>query len=462
MEAVGEYVVNRTGTFAPQGLANTVWAFGTLGIRRKPLLDAIAQAAVKCSGFTSQGLTNSAWAFATLAERKEMLFDFVAFSAPVSDMPFQELAMTAWSFSTLLIGNGPFVNDIAELATAKLETTNFRLCGLGSKEACPAEMVTALAGALQNLGADTSQYLTAAASSLARVAEPLDAAARTTNHDSSVADLTDEVPTVLATYPGIAFIFKPKGWSVNVNRDTAAGLGDDDAAEDSQESQAAPKLTAWLQSELAPRFPICEDHSVQHGIVHRLDLETSGPMLCATSYQGYLTALLLFASRKVTKEYVCLCKGWLSSQVCFLDAPLLYGEYQNLEIEGEGAHGLRQAKTEVLIVGHFTDPAGAPVSLLQIRLHTGRRHQIRAHLRYEGHPLIGDRTYGDGAEPWCDSLFLHSYHLGLTIGFPPLSPCHVFVPLPANLRMVLSCLKAMNAASHEMQKDWQRQNGFTV
>lgn len=375
-----------------------------------------------------------------------MLFDLVAFSAPVSDMPFQELAMTAWSFSTLLIGNDPFVKEIAEAATAKLETTNFRLCGFGSKEACPAEMVTALAGALQSLGADTSQYLTAAASSLARVAEPLDAAARTTSYDS-VADLTDEVPTVLATHPGIAFIFKPKGWSVNVNRDTAAGLGDDDAAEDSQESQAAPKLTAWLQAELAPRFPICGDHTVQHGVVHRLDLDTSGPMLCATSYQGYLIALLLFASRKVTKEYVCLCKGWLSNKVRFFEAPLLYGEYQTLssqgrhtlrpELEGEGAHGLRQAKTEVLTVGHFTDPAGAPVSLVEVRLHTGRRHQIRAHLRYEGHPLIGDGIYGNGAEPWCDSLFLHSYHLGLTTGFPPLSPCHVFVPLPCLQRHVL-------------------------
>ena len=78
-------------------------------------------------------------------------------------------------------------------------------------------------------------------------------------------------------------------------------------------------------------------------------------------------------------------------------------------------------KKQVLAVGHFTDPTGAPVSLVQVRLHTGRRgwkavpdvpgsrfwmrlyencsccrrHQIRAHLRYEGHPLIGDWSVKD-------------------------------------------------------------------
>ncbi|CAK9049712.1 unnamed protein product [Durusdinium trenchii] len=89
---------------------------------------------------------------------------------------------------------------------------------------------------------------------------------------------------------------------------------------------------------------------------------------------------------------------------------------------------MRDAKTQVLVVGHFLDPSNAPVSLVQVRLHTGRRHQIRAHLRYEGHPLVGDTTYGTGAEPWCGSLFLHSYHLGLSLGFPPFPACLLGAP----------------------------------
>ena len=95
MDAAGEYAVTRTDKFAAQGLANTVWAFATLGIRNEPLLDAIVMAAVD-KDFTSQGLANTAWAFATLVERNEMLFDFVATSARkhLKHMPFRELAMT--------------------------------------------------------------------------------------------------------------------------------------------------------------------------------------------------------------------------------------------------------------------------------------------------------------------------------------------------------------------------------
>ncbi|CAK9049610.1 unnamed protein product [Durusdinium trenchii] len=428
MDMIGSYVVLRTQTFAEQGLANSVWGFGTLGIRNQLLLDAVAAAAM-VGEFTSQGLTNTAWTYAALADRQVPLFSFVASTAPLAEMPFRELAMMAWSFATLQIHKEPFMNAVSSSAIPKLDTTVFRMCNMGPKEACPTEMVAALAGALQTLGMDTSEFFEAAASALARIAAPVDAR----NCGDSGVPLTDggdEVPRVLATYPGIAFIYKPSGWSVAVSRETAGRLGDEDDSSDEEDPtfEEAPQLTSWLSSELAPWSPISGDPSAQHGIVHRLDLETSGPLLCATSYHGYMAALLLFAARKVTKEYVCVCKGWLSSQVDMLNSPLLYGEYQSMSRQGEGAHGMRDAKTQVLVVGHFLDPSNAPVSLVQVRLHTGRRHQIRAHLRYEGHPLVGDTTYGTGAEPWCGSLFLHSYHLGLSLGFPPFPACLLGAP----------------------------------
>ncbi|CAK9049713.1 unnamed protein product [Durusdinium trenchii] len=314
MDMIGSYVVLRTQTFAEQGLANSVWGFGTLGIRNQLLLDAVAAAAM-VGEFTSQGLTNTAWTYAALADRQVPLFSFVASTAPLAEMPFRELAMMAWSFATLQIHKEPFMNAVSSSAIPKLDTTVFRMCNMGPKEACPTEMVAALAGALQTLGMDTSEFFEAAASALARIAAPVDAR----NCGDSGVPLTDggdEVPRVLATYPGIAFIYKPSGWSVAVSRETAGRLGDEDDSSDEEDPtfEEAPQLTSWLSSELAPWSPISGDPSAQHGIVHRLDLETSGPLLCATSYHGYMAALLLFAARKVTKEYVCVCKGWLSSQ----------------------------------------------------------------------------------------------------------------------------------------------------
>ncbi|CAJ1338001.1 unnamed protein product, partial [Effrenium voratum] len=163
------------------------------------------------------------------------------------------------------------------------------------------------------------------------------------------------------------------------------------------------------------------------------DLETSGPLLCATSYGGYIAALLQFALRRVSKEYVCLCKGWFPREAQCLDTPLLYGVHQALS-PGEATPGLRKAETQVICVGHFLDPSNGPVSLVEVSLHTGRRHQIRAHLRYEGHPLVGDRAYGSGAEVWCDTLFLHSHSISLDVGAGPFGAS---LPLPAKLRTVL-------------------------
>ncbi|CAJ1401336.1 unnamed protein product [Effrenium voratum] len=226
-------------------------------------------------------------------------------------------------------------------------------------------MVVALAAALRDLGGHLEVR-----EPLERTAARLDACRTSLGPVPAQADILDDgVPQVLATQPGLCIVYKPSGWVVNVNSDTAAGLGGEDTWEG---DQAAPKLTSWLSS-LAPWSPISGEASAQHGILHRLDLETSGPLLCATSYGGYIAALLQFALRRVSKafratrpkrrtrlavpvehpelaaaqEYVCLCKGWFpreagdgsagqsgmfiaDAQAQCLDTPLLYGVHQAL------------------------------------------------------------------------------------------------------------------------------------
>ncbi|CAE7451065.1 GUSB, partial [Symbiodinium necroappetens] len=60
-------------------------------------------------------------------------------------------------------------------------------------------------------------------------------------------------------------------------------------------------LAPWLAQNLGPVSPISADPDAQHGILHRLDAETSGPLVCATSYTGYALAMLQFGSRNVIK-----------------------------------------------------------------------------------------------------------------------------------------------------------------
>eukprot|EP00435_Cladocopium_sp_Y103_P051942 s761_g16.t1 len=74
----------------------------------------------------------------------------------------------------------------------------------------------------------------------------------------------------------------------------------------------------------------------------------------------------------------------------------------------------------------------------KVRLHTGRQHQIRAHLAFEGHPLVGDTAYGGDAE-WCSRTFLHSAQLALTAG----RPFQVTCPVPADLQDALMLLEIL-------------------
>lgn len=207
----------------------------------------------------------------------------------------------------------------------------------------------------------------------------------------------------------------------------------------------------WICDELGSRVAIARDAEAQHGILHRLDIETSGPVLVATSYRGLWLGRLQISTRRVRKEYVCLCHGHLSTQLRMLTAPLRLEGRQGPQ-EGAELQGLRQARTEILDVAHVESESGEQLSLVRVRLHTGRRHQIRAHLSFEGHPLAGDKLYGKSADNWCPRLFLHSYRLGVDIGDGPLN---LLIPLPRDLQRTLSQIRPSTETALDRLKMWQ-------
>jgi 23S rRNA pseudouridine1911/1915/1917 synthase len=124
------------------------------------------------------------------------------------------------------------------------------------------------------------------------------------------------------------------------------------------------------------------------GLVHRLDKDTSGCLVVART-EGALRALQAqWKGRTVEKGYLALCHGALPPSGR-LDTP--YGRHPRDRTRFTGRRDApRRAITEWRTVERF----GRDASLAEVRLHTGRTHQIRVHLAEAGHPLLGDAVYG--------------------------------------------------------------------
>jgi 23S rRNA pseudouridine1911/1915/1917 synthase len=125
------------------------------------------------------------------------------------------------------------------------------------------------------------------------------------------------------------------------------------------------------------------------GLVHRLDKDTSGCLVVARTEAALASLQAQWRSRTVEKVYLALCHGALAP-AGRLDTP--YGRHprDRTRFTGKLRSAVRRAVTEWRTLESFRRDA----SLVEVRLHTGRTHQIRVHLAEAGHPLLGDAVYG--------------------------------------------------------------------
>ncbi|MFH1913370.1 MAG: dephospho-CoA kinase [Pseudomonadota bacterium] len=156
------------------------------------------------------------------------------------------------------------------------------------------------------------------------------------------------------------------------------------------------------------------------GIVHRLDKDTSGLMAVARTEAVRLRLAADFAARRVRKVYLAIVYGRPDPARGTIDAPI--GRHPNQKTRmAVTPRGGREALSDYRVL--WTGPRGL-ASLVAVRIHTGRTHQIRVHMAHIGHPLLGDAAYGsrENAE-WSrrpDRLaglaprqMLHAFHLAL-------------------------------------------------
>ncbi len=125
------------------------------------------------------------------------------------------------------------------------------------------------------------------------------------------------------------------------------------------------------------------------GIVHRLDIGTSGAIVAAKSDAAHRSLTSQFQARTVEKVYGALVLGIMRSERGTFDSPLGRSRSDRKRISSHTTRG-RVALTEWRVLERF----GTDLSWIEVTLHTGRTHQIRTHFAEAGHPLVGDPLYG--------------------------------------------------------------------
>ncbi len=141
------------------------------------------------------------------------------------------------------------------------------------------------------------------------------------------------------------------------------------------------------------------------GIVHRLDKETSGVMVIAKTEHAYHFLVEQFAKRKTEKEYRALVHGFFPTVKGKIDQPI--GRHPKNRVRMAVVEHGKAALTEWEAMKKYAEL----FTLLKVKIHTGRTHQIRVHFSHLGHPLAGDLTYGAKKNESFGRVMLHAHYL---------------------------------------------------
>ncbi|MFZ5632844.1 MAG: RluA family pseudouridine synthase [Bacillota bacterium] len=171
------------------------------------------------------------------------------------------------------------------------------------------------------------------------------------------------------------------------------------------------------------------------GIVHRLDKDTSGLLMVAKNDFAHLELARQLSARTVERRYLAMAHGVLKSDRGVVDAPIGRHPRDRQKMAVVARNG-KPAVTHYRVLESYRD-----LSYLELRLETGRTHQIRVHMAYLGHPLLGDLKYGPGRNRFgLEGQFLHAGLLGFV--HPRSGEKMAFeAPLPGDLQGILDKLR---------------------
>lgn len=138
-------------------------------------------------------------------------------------------------------------------------------------------------------------------------------------------------------------------------------------------------------------------------LVNRLDMDTSGLLVVAKNSFAHQQMALQFENNTVEKKYLAIVKGIMEDDYGTIDLPI--GREEEKSIRKIVMENGQNALTTYKVVERFRE-----ATLVEVKIHTGRSHQIRVHLNHIGHPIIGDILYDESSQ-YIKRQALHSYYL---------------------------------------------------
>eukprot|EP00439_Symbiodinium_sp_Y106_P022576 s4071_g2.t2 len=213
-------------------------------------------------------------------------------------------------------------------------------------------------------------------------------------------------PEVVLDLPDIAVVLKPPHWEVD--------------ARPKEELQAedvpggAARISRFLQGIYSwEEYPLLFSEVHQFGIIHRLDVPSSGLILVGKTFVGYFTLRWQQDTYELGRHYLVLCHGHLSAGKHIINARIKTSKTfpATSRVSAAGKPAWTQVEALCLLAR-----GDQPFSLLLVLIRTGRTHQIRVHLQHAGHPTVCDEKYTDPAVfaqdvAWCPRNFLHRFEL---------------------------------------------------
>ena len=184
---------------------------------------------------------------------------------------------------------------------------------------------------------------------------------------------------------------------------------------------------------------ICKDSlsgiggEIRPGIVHRLDKNTSGAVIIAKNNNSHIALSNMLKNHEIKKTYIALVRGIVKENEATINMPIARStsDRKKMAVDRNG----KEAITHFKVLERFPTEG---VTLLEVKIETGRTHQIRVHLSNIGYPIIGDDIYSNGKNKWgIEGQCLHAQALELN---HPITGKHMYIeaPLPEYLNQIIT------------------------
>ena len=169
------------------------------------------------------------------------------------------------------------------------------------------------------------------------------------------------------------------------------------------------------------------------GIVHRLDKDTSGLIIVAKNDKAHINISEQIKNRTVTKKYIALVRGVLPDNEATIDMPIARSkkDRKKMAVDKDG----KEAVTHFKVIKRYSK-----YTLIEVKIDTGRTHQIRVHMAHIGYTVVGDMVYSNGKNEFgVEGQMLHAKSLDFT---HPITgkKIHLEAPLPEYFEEVLKKL----------------------